>query len=352
MDFGALTMDSDCVGSEPDTRNPNKNHGSGFLLTQDRSGFGEDHIHNWRSSKTCRTTTTTTTTDDAFEAPRTMSYQQQQQEGTTLLRSNSRISSPGDGIGNGSTQNMLNFSSPSNNNNNAGEEAPFSTKNGGLVERSNQNPPFRLYQQPPSYIRNAGYGSGAMNASLHSPFARYRGPFTPSQWMELEHQALIYKHIVANAPIPSNLLISLRKSLNSLAFLGSSSGSYAPNSFGWGAFHLGLAGNSSDPEPGRCRRTDGKKWRCSRDAVPEQKYCERHINRGRHRSRKPVEGQNGHAVSGSTTSSRVVLPMASSPSASVLSSGGTKISLGPTKLQLESLQTVGPNPSMDTVINR
>lgn len=44
-----------------------------------------------------------------------------------------------------------------------------------------------------------------------------------------------------------------------------------------------------DPEPGRCRRTDGKKWRCSRDVVPGQKYCERHMHRGRNRSRKPVE---------------------------------------------------------------
>lgn len=44
-----------------------------------------------------------------------------------------------------------------------------------------------------------------------------------------------------------------------------------------------------DPEPGRCRRTDGKKWRCSRDVVAGQKYCERHVHRGRSRSRKPVE---------------------------------------------------------------
>ena len=43
-------------------------------------------------------------------------------------------------------------------------------------------------------------------------------------------------------------------------------------------------GGSIDPEPGRCRRTDGKKWRCSRDVVPEQKYCERHLHRGRHRA--------------------------------------------------------------------
>lgn len=44
-----------------------------------------------------------------------------------------------------------------------------------------------------------------------------------------------------------------------------------------------------DPEPGRCRRTDGKKWRCSRDVVAGQKYCERHMHRGRNRSRKHVE---------------------------------------------------------------
>lgn len=62
---------------------------------------------------------------------------------------------------------------------------------------------------------------------------------------------------------------------------------------GWGAFHAGFTGNA-DPEPGRCRRTDGKKWRCSRDAVADQKYCERHMNRGRHRSRKPVEAHSGH----------------------------------------------------------
>ncbi|KAF8412355.1 hypothetical protein HHK36_000318 [Tetracentron sinense] len=44
-----------------------------------------------------------------------------------------------------------------------------------------------------------------------------------------------------------------------------------------------------EPEPGRCRRTDGKKWRCSKDVVPDQKYCERHMHRGRQRSRKHVE---------------------------------------------------------------
>lgn len=66
-------------------------------------------------------------------------------------------------------------------------------------------------------------------------------------------------------------------------------------------YALTMTGGAGDPEPGRCRRTDGKKWRCSRDAVAEQKYCERHINRGRHRSRKHVE-TNSNRLSSSTKS--------------------------------------------------
>jgi hypothetical protein len=57
-----------------------------------------------------------------------------------------------------------------------------------------------------------------------------------------------------------------------------------------GGFNLRLSNrNNTDPEAGRCRRTDGKKWRCSRDVAPNNKYCERHMHRGRPRSRKPVE---------------------------------------------------------------
>ncbi|KAL6974604.1 hypothetical protein U1Q18_028787 [Sarracenia purpurea var. burkii] len=57
---------------------------------------------------------------------------------------------------------------------------------------------------------------------------------------------------------------------------------------GWNCFQMGF-GRKIDPEPGRCRRTDGKKWRCSKEAFPDSKYCERHMHRGRNRSRKPVE---------------------------------------------------------------
>lgn len=55
--------------------------------------------------------------------------------------------------------------------------------------------------------------------------ARVRGPFTPSQWMELEHQALIYKYLAANIPVPHNLLVPIRRSITSLypsAYFGSS----------------------------------------------------------------------------------------------------------------------------------
>lgn len=58
--------------------------------------------------------------------------------------------------------------------------------------------------------------------------------------------------------------------------------------------------SSLEPEPGRCRRTDGKKWRCSRGVVANQKYCERHMHRGRSRSRKRVEagGSGGRGGGG------------------------------------------------------
>ncbi|KAL3813703.1 hypothetical protein ACJIZ3_014971 [Penstemon smallii] len=174
---------------------------------------------------------------------------------------------------------------------------------------------FSSYSEP-QYSRSIAFSvsqdehhsrkGGGSNEVMKGPFARVKGPFTPSQWMELEHQALIYKHIVANVPVPSNLLVPLKRSLYSYI----SPGSYASNLLGWGPFHLGFPSGSNDPEPGRCRRTDGKKWRCSKDAVPDQKYCERHINRGRHRSRKPVEGQTGRSViSKSTTTSKVLQPL-------------------------------------------
>ncbi|KAK8465297.1 hypothetical protein PHAVU_009G047000 [Phaseolus vulgaris] len=119
--------------------------------------------------------------------------------------------------------------------------------------------------------------SGGMAASLGFPF-------TSAQWRELERQAMIYKYMMASVPVPPDLLIhtSLTSSSRSVCSMNDPLLSLD------GGFNLRLA-SSTDPEPGRCRRTDGKKWRCSRDVAPNHKYCERHMHRGRPRSRKPVE---------------------------------------------------------------
>ncbi|XP_052201808.1 growth-regulating factor 12-like [Diospyros lotus] len=71
------------------------------------------------------------------------------------------------------------------------------------------------------------------------------------------------------------------------------------------AFHCK---SEMDPEPRKCRRTDGKKWRCNRDVVPNQKYCERHMHRECQRSRKHVTAsviasQPGTSIDASKTTS-------------------------------------------------
>ncbi|XP_068463762.1 growth-regulating factor 5-like isoform X1 [Phaseolus vulgaris] len=116
---------------------------------------------------------------------------------------------------------------------------------------------------------------------------RNRFPFTPSQWQELEHQALIYKYMASGISIPPDLLFTIKRThLDSP--LSSRLLPHQSQHFGWNYLPMGL-GRKIDPEPGRCRRTDGKKWRCSKEAYPDSKYCERHMHRGKNRSRKPVE---------------------------------------------------------------
>ncbi|KAF8081427.1 hypothetical protein N665_0887s0014 [Sinapis alba] len=111
-----------------------------------------------------------------------------------------------------------------------------------------------------------------------------RPPFTPTQWQELEHQALIYKYMVSGVPVPPELIFSIRRSLDSS--LVSRLLPHQP--LGWGCYQMGI-GRKHDPEPGRCRRTDGKKWRCSREAHPDSKYCEKHMHRGRNRAKKSID---------------------------------------------------------------
>ncbi|XP_028751468.1 growth-regulating factor 5-like [Neltuma alba] len=119
---------------------------------------------------------------------------------------------------------------------------------------------------------------------------RNRFPFTPSQWQELEHQALVFKYMASGIPIPPDLVFSIKRaSLDSP--LSSRLLSLPPHQhFGWNYLEMG-PGRKIDTEPGRCRRTDGKKWRCSKEAYPNSKYCERHMHRGNNRLRKPLQQQ-------------------------------------------------------------
>ncbi|KAK9166043.1 hypothetical protein Scep_001234 [Stephania cephalantha] len=316
MDFGMVGgMDSLMVGGGGDG-NGNGGLGSGFLKQERSSSCGEDE---WRGFKIARITNTNTNT---ITTP------------ASLLRSNSVLYSDG-----AQHQQMLSFSS-----------SPTTADPPLHLPYYHPHPHPQHHALSAAYSRNAGLGPGSLNTtSMHGGLTGVRGPFTPSQWMELEHQALIYKYINANVPIPSNLLIPIRKALNPSGFTAFG-GSLRPNALGWGSFHLGFSGNN-DPEPGRCRRTDGKKWRCSRDAVADQKYCERHMNRGRHRSRKPVEGQTGHAASGPATTK--VMPMvSSSSSASVVSGGSGSNSLAVTQHQVKRVQTSVNDTNMNSRINR
>uniref|UniRef100_A0A1J3DRE3 Growth-regulating factor n=1 Tax=Noccaea caerulescens TaxID=107243 RepID=A0A1J3DRE3_NOCCA len=124
--------------------------------------------------------------------------------------------------------------------------------------------------------------------SSSSRFLKMGNFFSYAQWQELELQALIYRYMLAGASVPQELLLPIKKSLfhqSPLHFLHHPLQHNFPHhqpSWYWGR-------GAMDPEPGRCKRTDGKKWRCSRDVVGGHKYCDRHIHRGRNRSRKPVE---------------------------------------------------------------
>ncbi|XP_062221026.1 growth-regulating factor 10-like [Phragmites australis] len=117
-----------------------------------------------------------------------------------------------------------------------------------------------------------------------------RSALTFMQQQELEHQVLIYRYFAAGAPVPVHLVLPIWKSVAASSF----GPQRFPSLMGLGSLCFDYR-STMEPEPGRCRRTDGKKWRCSRDVVPGHKYCERHVHRGRGRSRKPVEAASAAA---------------------------------------------------------
>ncbi|XP_048597387.1 growth-regulating factor 8-like isoform X1 [Brassica napus] len=126
--------------------------------------------------------------------------------------------------------------------------------------------------------------SGEMGRSMSEKEGAAAAAFSESQWQELERQRNIYEYIMASLPVPPELLTPFPKH---------PSHTYHHDVAKGGSLKLGFTSNASnnaaDMEPWRCKRTDGKKWRCSRSAVPDQKYCERHTHKSRPRSRKHVE---------------------------------------------------------------
>ncbi|KAG8662153.1 hypothetical protein MANES_01G070800v8 [Manihot esculenta] len=139
--------------------------------------------------------------------------------------------------------------------------------------------------------------------------------FTILQLHELQLQSLIYKYLESGFPVPYHLLLPIWKSVSSsLNSVNDSSLYQLYPSFMGGSFSLHADyRNVMEAEPGRCRRTDGKKWRCSKEALPDQKYCDRHMHRGRHRSRKLVEPSSSQPIS-ATTNLSISLPISNDPS--------------------------------------
>ncbi|KAK9145794.1 hypothetical protein Sjap_005697 [Stephania japonica] len=130
------------------------------------------------------------------------------------------------------------------------------------------------------------------SSSFKSPNLGFINPFTAAQWQDFERQALIYKHMMASVPVPPHLLMPFPNNTSPTTSITATAVPHHLPLVGRGGTGFNLRfSNNADPEPGRCRRTDGKKWRCSRDVAPDQKYCERHMHRGRPRSRKHVEVQ-------------------------------------------------------------
>ncbi|XP_008364482.3 growth-regulating factor 5-like [Malus sylvestris] len=169
----------------------------------------------------------------------------------------------------------------------------------------------------------------SVGAGGHAPL------FTVAQWAEMEHQALIFKYLKAGVPVPSELLAPIRTSFNLI------SPNFLPHHPTWG--YASYCGKKIDPEPGRCRRTDGKKWRCSKDAYQDSKYCERHMNRGRNRSRKLVESQTASQSLSTVTSDSVIggsshsASFQSMPLHSIGNSGGLCFGGNGSELKMEAI---------------
>uniref|UniRef100_A0A0E0AJF4 Growth-regulating factor n=1 Tax=Oryza glumipatula TaxID=40148 RepID=A0A0E0AJF4_9ORYZ len=124
--------------------------------------------------------------------------------------------------------------------------------------------------------------------------------FTAMQLQELEQQSRVYQYMAARVPVPTHLVFPIWKSVTGASSEGAQK---YPTLMGLATLCLDF-GKNPEPEPGRCRRTDGKKWRCWRNAIANEKYCERHMHRGRKRPvQLVVEDDEPDSTSGSKSAS-------------------------------------------------
>ncbi|KAK7390095.1 hypothetical protein VNO78_25394 [Psophocarpus tetragonolobus] len=157
---------------------------------------------------------------------------------------------------------------------------------GGVVDERKRV--FMVKEEKENYSSNCVELHLGVDASAsHSAPQEINHVITEAQMRELQHQVFIFNHL-AHKLLPPSHLLQFPSNMSEYSFL----------SFD--------RGKMLDPEPHRCRRTDGKKWRCGKNVVPSQKYCERHMHRGRNRSRKPVEmSQLNSPLATKTSSSNI-----------------------------------------------
>ncbi|XP_043716011.1 growth-regulating factor 10-like isoform X2 [Telopea speciosissima] len=178
----------------------------------------------------------------------------------------------------------------------------------------NHSPPSKIARVADTGMDSMEGGSPLIGLGLGlGPGLKHgKSGFTFLQLQELEHQALIFKYMVAGVPVPFHLVLPIWKSVVS-SFGGVNGGIYQHYPRCCSSFCFDYR-NSMEPEPGRCRRTDGKKWRCSKEVVPDQKYCERHMHRGRNRSRKHVEASKITTTTATTTTNNTTTSTGNSSS--------------------------------------
>ncbi|PIN23777.1 hypothetical protein CDL12_03473 [Handroanthus impetiginosus] len=136
--------------------------------------------------------------------------------------------------------------------------------------------------------------------------------FTDAQFHEFYSQILVFNSITSGLAVPFHLFLPIWMSVfNSL---GPAIYLKYPSFVGFSPQNRDHS-SIMDPEPGRCRRTDGRKWRCSKNVVLHQKYCERHMHRGRQGSRKHVEHVQSVSRSDNKTCRDSKMPIISSVTA-------------------------------------